>query len=111
MEYSTPYIIHGNTVRVNTSYTMGSSEVQTNTYTWVNVDDVKFREKMALLEVDIAEMKITDANFNRRLQALESIDHDSFATKTQVNDLDRRVLRLENIPVGITDSQIDEIFN
>ena len=54
------------------------------------------------------EIQEVDAGFQRRLSALENAD---FATKDELSAVERRVTKLETIPVGLTDSKMDEIFD
>lgn len=87
---------------------LNNGKFNTNTINYTNYDDTKIKERLSRLEVEVEEIHETDAGFQRRLSALENAD---FATKDELNGVERRVTKLEVDPVGLTDSKMDEIFD
>lgn len=108
MEINTHTLTPGNITVVNN--TLKSDLISGKNVNYSNYDDTKIKERLSLLETEVSDITQLDANFNWRLQQLESIDHNQFATKTELQSVSDRVTRLENIPVGLPDDQIDEIF-
>lgn len=109
-------MIARNPYTIKTSYVsavsgeIDSGTLASTTYNIGYYDDTKLIDRMSLLESSVDEIKSHDANFSLRLQKLES-NESKYALKTTVESIDRRVTVLENNPVGLTNSQINTIFN
>lgn len=89
-------------------HTLSAGNFNTETINYTNYDDTKIKERLSRLEVEVDEIQEVDAGFHRRLTALENAD---FATKDELNAVEIRVTKLETVPVGLTDSKMDEIFD
>jgi len=110
ISYSTPYTLASGNISTENVYSVESEQMIAYTYNVGYYDDTKIKERISLLETEVTDIQSLDANFNYRLHQLESIDHSQFATKTEVQSLDNRVTSLETVPVGLTDAQMDTIF-
>lgn len=110
ISYSTPYILSSGNLSTTNRNNIEQDIVTVYTYNVGYYDDTKIKQRLSLLETEVSDIQSLDENFNYRLQQLENIDHSQFATKTEVQSLDNRVTTLETVPVGLTDSQINEIF-
>lgn len=108
--YSTPYTLASGNISTDNVYPVESEQMVAYTYNVGYYDDTKIKQRLSLLETEVSDIQQQDVNFNYRLQQLESIDHSQFATKTEVQNLDNRVTSLETVPVGLTDAQMDTIF-
>lgn len=111
MNIHNPYKITPSEIKINNRLNVLSGKVSSETLNVGYYDDTKIKERISLLESEVTDIQMTDNNFEWRLQQLESIDHDQYATKTQVNGIEARVSSLETTPVGITNEQMDEIFD
>ena len=108
--YSTPYTLASGNISTDNVYPVESEQIFAYTYNVGYYDDTKIKQRLTLLETEVSDIQSLDENFNYRLQQLENIDHSQFATKTEVQSLDNRVTTLETVPVGLTNSQMNEIF-
>lgn len=106
-----PYIIKPSSIKVNNKLDIVSSAIKPDTINVGYYDDTKIKERISKLEVDVEEIKSVDENYGFRLSVLEGIDHSKFATKDELSNIDRRVTRLETEPVGLKNSEMNEIFN
>lgn len=104
------HVIHGGNINTATPVTIQSSAVDTYTYNVGYYDDTKIKERISLLESEVSELQSEDENFKYRLSLLES-NESKWATKTELSNLETRVDRLYDDPVGLTNSQMNEILN
>lgn len=106
---SNPYIITPGYIAANKRHMLSSGTIESITYNCANYDDTAVKNRLNILETDVAGLKQTDANFNYRLSLLEGHEGD-WATKSDVGMLEYRVSKLENNPVGLTNSEMDDIL-
>ena len=111
ISYSTPYVLSSGNLSTTNRNNIEQDIATVYTYNVGYYDDTKVKERLSLLETEVSDIQQQDVNFNYRLQQLESIDHSQFATKTEVQSLDGRLTSLETVPVGLTESQMDTIFD
>lgn len=112
MNISNPHIIRPSEIKVNECLKLISADVSSQQS--INVgcyyDDTEIKRRLDLLDGEVDELQRDDADFNRRLSILES-NAPNYVTKPEFNNLEGRVTRLENIPVGLDDETMDEILN
>lgn len=110
INYDRKYTITSSYINVSRDISLSSNEVETYTYNISNYDDTGVKNRLSLLETEVTDLQREDEGFNHRLSLLESHEGD-YATKEELNSIEGRVTNLETTPVGITNSQMDEILN
>ncbi len=106
---STPHTINTLDIKTKNRYSLISGDAATFTYNVGYYDDTAVKNRLNALEVDVAGIHQTDANFNYRLSLLENHEG-NWATHSDLGRLEYRVSKLENNPVGLTNSEMDDIL-
>lgn len=106
---STPHTINTVDIKTTNKYKLLNATPETYTYNIGYYDDTAVKNRLNALEVDVAGIHQTDANFNYRLSLLENHE-ENWATNDALGRLEYRVSKLENNPVGLTENQMDDIL-
>ena len=104
-----PHTIESVNIATVNRHRLISGDVDTYSYNIGYYDDTAVKNRLNALEVDVAGIHQTDANFNYRLSLLENHEGD-WATHSELGRLEYRVSKLENNPVGLTNSEMDDIL-
>lgn len=107
ISYSTPYTLASGNISTDNVYSVESEQMIAYTYNVGYYDDTKIKQRISLLEGEVSDLQRADEGFNRRLTLIEG----SYATKSEVQVLDRRVTKLETVPVGLDSEEMNEIFD
>ena len=107
ISYSTPYTLASGNISTENVYSVESEQMIAYTYNVGYYDDTKIKQRISLLESEVSDLQRADEGFNRRLSLIEG----SYATKSEVQVLDRRVTKLETVPVGLDSEEMNEIFD
>lgn len=111
MKINNPYKITPSQIKINNRLDILSGNISSESVNVGYYDDTKIKERLSILETKVDEIENTDEGFERRLEALEGIDHSQFALKSDIVRLDGRIDEHEEIPCGLTRNQIYTIFN